>query len=81
MDKQQQNVNRVNYGANRKQSYIIPKRGYLQRYPLIYISVCTVIGLGTFFSRPIYDAFIRDEYTEYVPPEQRRQAIQNAWRA
>lgn len=73
--------NKVNYGANRKQTYIIPKRGVVQRHPMIYISCITIIGLGIFFSRPIYDAFFRTyEPTGHIPMEQRRQMIKDAWR-
>lgn len=79
MDKQ--NLNRVNYGATRKQSYIIPKRGIIQRYPLVFITFGTIVGLGIFFSRPIYDAFFRPPvFHEPTTPEERRRLIQEAWR-
>lgn len=78
MDKE--NLNRVSFGANRKQSYIIPKRGIVQRFPLIYLTGGTILGLAIFFSRPIYDAFFRkQEYSPALTPEQRRKAILDAW--
>lgn len=65
----------------RRQTYIIPKRTFIQRYPLTTIWVSTIAGLLVFFSRPLYDAFIREpEIHEEIPADQRRQAILKAWR-
>lgn len=78
IDKKQ---NKVNYGSNRKQTYIIPKRGIIHRHPMIYIWLITFSGLGIFFSRPIYDAFFRKyESTDHLTKEQRRQLVLDSWR-
>lgn len=64
----------------RRQTYIIPKRTFAQRNPLTVIWTCTIAGLLVFFSRPLYDAFIREPEYHDIPPEQRRAAIEKAWR-
>lgn len=74
------NAGKENYANVRRQTYIIPKRRIHHRYPMIYISACTTVGLLIFFSRPIYDAFFRkQEFCEPVPPEKRRELLQKAW--
>lgn len=64
----------------RRQTYIIPKRSFAKRYPLTTIWTCTVAGLLVFFSRPLYDAFLREPEIHEIPPDQRREAILKAWR-
>lgn len=65
----------------RRRSYIIPKRTFLQRYPKSVVLVGTVGGILIFFSRTIYDAFIRTDFAP-VPadPDKRREAILQAWK-
>lgn len=64
----------------RRQTYIIPKRSYAQRYPLVTIWSFTIAGLLVFFSRPLYDAFIREPEIHNIPADQRREAILKAWK-
>lgn len=64
----------------RRQTYIIPRRPFSQRYPLTTIWVSTVAGLLVFFSRPLYDAFIREPEIHDIPADKRREAILKAWR-
>lgn len=64
----------------RRQTYIIPKRALYQRYPLVTIWGWTIAGVLVFFSRPIYDAFIRQPEVFDIPADQRRAAIQKAWK-
>lgn len=64
----------------RRQTYIIPKRSIIQRYPLTTFWGCTVTALLVFFSRPLYDAFIREPEFQEIPAERRRDAIREAWR-
>lgn len=64
----------------RRQTYIIPKRTFAQRNPLTTIWASTIAGLAIFFSRPIYDAFIRDSEVQDIPAEQRREVLLKAWR-
>lgn len=64
----------------RRQTYIIPKRSIIQRYPLTTFWGCTVTALLVFFSRPLYDAFIRQPEIHDIPADQRREATIKAWR-
>lgn len=64
----------------RRQTYIIPKRSVFQRYPLTTFWGCTVSALLIFFSRPLYDAFIREPEITDIPIGQRRESIIKAWR-
>lgn len=64
----------------RRQTYIIPKRSTAQRYPLTTFWGCTVTALLIFFSRPLYDAFIREPEVHDIPAGERRAAIIKAWR-
>lgn len=64
----------------RRQTYIIPKRTFSQRYPLITIWASTIAGLAVFFSRPLYDAFIREPEIHDIPADKRQEAIIKAWR-
>lgn len=64
-----------------RKTFIVPKRSIIQKYPKIIIVGGTILGLGIFFSRPIYDAFFR---TDFAPtpatPEARREALLKAWK-
>lgn len=71
----QSQVNRT-----RRQTYIIPKRSIAQRYPLTTLWGCTITALLVFFSRPLYDAFIREPEIHDIPVGQRREAIIKAWK-
>lgn len=64
----------------RRQTYIIPKRSIAQRYPLTTFWGCTISALLVFFSRPLYDAFIREPEIHEIPVGERRAAIIKAWR-
>lgn len=65
----------------RRQTYIIPKRSFTQRYPLTTIWAGTIGGLLVFFSRPIYDAFFREQVPTEIPEGQTpREALMKAWR-
>lgn len=73
--------NPITNAKTRRQTYIIPKRSIVQRYPLTFIWTCTISGLLVFFSRPLYDAFLRTDNPEPPPPPgQLRETIQKAWR-
>lgn len=56
------------------------KRSWIYRYPLTFQITFTALGLGIFFSKPIYDIFIRprDPYDFSEPPTtfQRRKVDQ-----
>lgn len=66
----------------RRQTYIIPKRKFWQRYPMITMWTCTTGALLIFFSRPLYDAFIREpQITELKPNETVREAVYRSWKA
>lgn len=64
----------------RRQTYIVPKRSFAQRFPMVTIWTCTVGGLLVFFSRPLYDAFIREPEYSDIPEDQRRAALIKAWK-
>lgn len=64
----------------RRQTYIIPRRSFTQRYPLTTIWAGTIGGLLIFFSRPLYDAFIREHEIQDIPADQRREALLKAWK-
>lgn len=72
--------NQTQATRTRRQTYIIPKRSIVQRYPLTTFWGCTVAALLVFFSRPLYDAFIREPEVFEIPADQRREAILKAWR-
>lgn len=79
MDKTNPN-NQTTTAKQRRQTYIIPKRSIYQRYPLTFVWTCTIAGLLIFFSRPIYDGFIRTDFPEPPPPDKRREYILKAWK-
>lgn len=64
-----------------RKTFIVPKRSFIEKYPKTVMVTGTILGLGIFFSRPIYDAFFR---TEFAPtpatPEARREALLKAWK-
>lgn len=65
----------------RRQTYIIPKRRIFERYPMVTLWSCTGVALLIFFSRPIYDIFIREpQYTELKEGEKLRDVIYKAWK-
>lgn len=64
----------------RRQSYIIPKRSFARRYPLTTVWTSTIAALLVFFSRPLYDAFIREPEIQDIPADKRREAMIKAWR-
>lgn len=64
----------------RRQTYIIPKRSFAQRYPMVTVWSATVGALLIFFSRPLYDAFIREPDFPDIPADKRREAILKAWK-
>lgn len=78
MDKQ--STAKAQTNRTRRQTYIIPKRTFPQRYPLTTIWSATIAGLAIFFSRPIYDAFIRTDVTSDIPADQRKEIMIKAWR-
>lgn len=75
----EQRKNTLNEPLRKRQSYIIPKRNFLQKYPKTVVYVGTITGLLIFFSRPLYDAFIRDDITP-IEPSKRTETILRAWR-
>ncbi|EAT39322.1 AAEL008874-PA [Aedes aegypti] len=44
-----------------RRKFIVPKRNWAQRNPRLFVSIVTTTALLTFFSKPLYDAFIADE--------------------
>lgn len=48
-----------------RRNVLKPKRSLILRYPRAFQFIIITTGLLTFFSRPIYDAFIR---TDLKPP-------------
>lgn len=68
--------------ANRRQTYIVPKRAFWQRYPMITIWTGTISALLIFFSRPIYDAFIRkDNFVELKTSKERIDYARRQWKS
>lgn len=66
--------------ANRRQTYIIPKRPLWQRYPMLTLVSCTIGSLLIFFSRPIYDAFFRkDNFIELKTSKERMEYTRKQW--
>lgn len=47
-------------------SYKVPKQKFIQRYPRLAVSLMVTTGLLIFYSRPIYDIFIRDQSERQV---------------
>jgi hypothetical protein len=45
---------------------LVPRRTWLQRNPRLFVIVFTSTMLLSFFSKPIYDGFIRDDVV--APP-------------
>lgn len=67
--------------TKKRQTFIIPKRSIVQKYPRTFIWTGTVIGLTIFFSRPLYDAFFRTEFAKAPEdPEERRDFIRKQWK-
>lgn len=56
----QQKRPQIEYRYRPPQSYKVPKRTWLQRYPRLTVNILTGTCLLIFFSRPLYDCFIRD---------------------
>lgn len=65
--------------TERRRSFVIPRRGFIQRHPKLVIYSATTIGLLIFFSRPIYDIF-RKPVGPPLPPEKRRETILKQWK-
>lgn len=53
---------------DRTKRKFVPKRNFIQRYPRAFQTVFITVGLLIFFSKPIYDGFIRDDYLPAPPP-------------
>lgn len=67
--------------TKKRQTFIVPKRSFIQKYPKSFVWVGTAIGTLIFFSRPIYDIFFRTEFAEAPEdPEERRAFIKNQWK-
>lgn len=68
--------------ANRRQTYIIPKRVFWQRYPMTTLWTGTITALLIFFSRPIYDAFFRkDNFIELKTSKERIDYARKQWKS
>lgn len=67
--------------TKKRQTFIIPKRSLLQKYPKTFVWVGTTVGLAIFFSRPLYDAFFRTEFA-IAPedPDERRAFLRKQWK-
>lgn len=65
----------------KKQLVIVPKRHFYNKYPKTFMWGGTVTCLLIFYSRPIYDALFRTEFTPTPEtPEARREAFRQAWK-
>lgn len=60
------NKDKLEYRYRPSRSYKVPKQTLLQRYPRTIIGTITGISLLIFFSRPLYDAFLRPA-SDFLP--------------
>lgn len=75
------NPSATNTNNKKRQTFIIPKRNFVQKYPKTTVWVGTVVGLSIFFSRPIYDIFFRTEFAVApTDPDERRAAVLKQWK-
>lgn len=54
-----------------RRSYKIPKQSWVQRNPRLFAYLLGGTSLLIFFSRPLYDAFLRPE-SEFAQPDPKR---------
>lgn len=67
--------------TRKRQTFIVPKRSLIQKYPKTTVWLGTVIGLSIFFSRPIYDIFFRTEFAQAPEdPDDRRAFVLKQWK-
>lgn len=63
------NRDKIEYKYKSPRSYQIPKQTWVQRNIRLVVSAGTFTALLIFFSRPLYDAFLRPE-SEYISVEE-----------
>lgn len=72
---------RVQPKKGKRQTFVVPKRSFIQKYPKLSLFGAIGTGLAIFFSRTIYDAFFRTEFAPYAATaDERRVNRQKAWR-
>ncbi|CAO1433114.1 unnamed protein product [Diamesa tonsa] len=54
-----------------KRSYVVPKRSWVQKNPRLFQGIFITVSLLAFFSKPIYDGFIKDDYPQLPAPSRK----------
>lgn len=54
-----------------KRSYVVPKRSWVQKNPRLFQGIFITVSLIAFFSKPIYDGFIRDDLPQLPAPSRK----------